>query len=82
LTCRLEIGDISVPKKVFISSVSQGMEIYRDAVVKAVDGLDGYSCIKMETFGARDTTSDEFCLRKVRESDASALSKSDPVALA
>jgi hypothetical protein len=60
---------VAMARKVFISSVSQGMELYREAVSKAIEGLDGYSCVKMESFGARDAPSDDVCLKQVRESD-------------
>jgi hypothetical protein len=46
---------------VFLSSATQGLEAYRDAVYKAIEGLDGYHCLRMEDFGSRDTGSDEFC---------------------
>jgi len=52
---------------VFISSVSHGMEPYRAAVRSAVEGLDGYHCVNMENFGARDSSSYSTCLAKVAE---------------
>ena len=55
--------------KVFLSSVAAGLEAYRDAVYKAIEGLDGYHCIRMENFGARDSRSDTVCGDKVLECD-------------
>jgi hypothetical protein len=54
-------------KKVFLSSTAQDLGLYRDAVYKAIEGLDGYHCIRMEDFGARDTDPDSFCRVKVAE---------------
>jgi hypothetical protein len=54
---------------VFLSSVSQGLEPYRDAVYKAIEGLDGYHCARMEDFGARDMDSDSFCRARVADCD-------------
>jgi hypothetical protein len=56
-------------KKVFLSSVSEGLEPYRVAVYEAIRLLDGYHCVRMEDFGARDTQSEEFCRREVAECD-------------
>jgi hypothetical protein len=52
---------------VFISFVSGGMEPYREAVRSAVECLDGYHCLNMENFGARDSSSYSTCLAKVAE---------------
>ena len=54
---------------VFLSSVARGLEPYREAVYNAINGLDGYKCVRMEDFGARDTTPHSICVTKVRESD-------------
>jgi hypothetical protein len=56
-------------KAVFLSSVSQGLEPYREAVYKAIVGLDGYYCVRMEDFGARDMDSDSFCCACVAQCD-------------
>src|SRR6266436_4456776 len=58
---------MSIRETVFLSSVSQGMELYRDAVRNAVEGLDGFHCTRMEDFGARDSTSEEVCRSKVAD---------------
>ena len=54
---------------VFLSSVSRGLQQYREAVYKAVEGLDGYHCVRMEDFGARSRTPYSVCLAKVSECD-------------
>jgi hypothetical protein len=56
-------------KEVFLSSVSQGMEPYREAVYRAINRLDGYHCVGMEDFGARQSRSEEFCSQKVSACD-------------
>jgi hypothetical protein len=50
---------------VFLSSVTQGMEPYREAVYHAIEGLDGYHSVRMEDFGARSTASEDFCRNSV-----------------
>src|SRR5262245_23917974 len=54
-------------RKVFLSSTSRDLFEYREAVAKAIHGLDGYHCVKMEDFGARDQQALEFCRGKVLE---------------
>ena len=56
-------------KKVFVSSVAQGMEEHRRAALGAVSILDGFVGVGMEQFGARDADPREFCVSKVRECD-------------
>jgi Domain of unknown function (DUF4062) len=56
-------------KTVFLSSVSAGLEPYRAAVHDAIHGLDGYHCVWMEDFGARNFSSEEVCRQKVVECD-------------
>ncbi len=41
---------------VFLSSVAKGLEQYREGVYRAIEGLDGYHCVRMEDFGARENT--------------------------
>ncbi|MDQ2944939.1 MAG: DUF4062 domain-containing protein [Acidobacteriota bacterium] len=55
---------------VFLSSVSSGLKEYRDAVYKAIEGLDGYHCVRMEDFGARSGTPYSVCLAKVGDCDS------------
>lgn len=56
-------------KKVFLSSTAQDLARYREAAYRAIEGMEGYHCVRMEDFGARDATSDELCRRKVQECD-------------
>ncbi|MGE0130706.1 MAG: DUF4062 domain-containing protein [Blastocatellales bacterium] len=56
-------------RKVFLSSTSKDLFEYREAVAKAIHGLDDYHCVRMEDFGARDQPALEFCRSKVRECD-------------
>jgi tetratricopeptide (TPR) repeat protein len=54
-------------KKVFLSSTGRDLAEYREAAYKAIEGLDGFHCVRMEDFGARDWESDSFCKEKVAE---------------
>ena len=53
--------------KVFLSSTSRDLETYREAVHRAIDGLPGFSLVKMEDFGARAASAKELCAGLVRE---------------
>lgn len=56
-------------KKVFLSSTAKDLITYRDAAKTIIDGLDGFKCIQMENFGARDSTAEKFSVKKVMECD-------------
>jgi formylglycine-generating enzyme required for sulfatase activity len=56
-------------RKVFLSSTARDLGACREAVYKAISGLDGYQCIRMEDFGARDAEADPFCRARVAECD-------------
>jgi hypothetical protein len=56
-------------KTVFLSSTSRDLTKYRAAVIEAIERLDGYHCVRMENFGARDWEADSFCRAKVQECD-------------
>jgi hypothetical protein len=56
-------------KTVFLSSTARDLTQYRDAAYQAIEGLDGYHCVRMEDFGARATRADDFCREKVAECD-------------
>jgi hypothetical protein len=56
-------------KTVFLSSTARDLQEYRKAAYHAIEGLDGYDCVRMEDFGARDQEADEFCTAKVAECD-------------
>ncbi len=53
---------------VFLSSTAIDLAAYRDKVYRAIEGL-GFHCVRMEDFGARDTSSAEFCRQKIAECD-------------
>ncbi|HEX3553088.1 MAG TPA: SUMF1/EgtB/PvdO family nonheme iron enzyme [Thermoanaerobaculia bacterium] len=59
----------SAVRNVFLSSTARDLGPYRDAVYKAISGLDGFHCVRMEDFGARDWEADDFCHAKVAECD-------------
>lgn len=54
--------------KVFLSSTSKDLFEYREAVTREIHRLDGYHCVRMEDFGARDWQAAGFCQAKVQES--------------
>jgi tetratricopeptide (TPR) repeat protein len=56
-------------KKVFLSSTARDLADYRQAAYKAIEGLEGYHCVRMEDFGAHDWAADDFCRAKVGECD-------------
>lgn len=55
--------------KVFVSSTTKGLQLHRDAVVQAINRMDGHNCINMEKFGARNATSLEFSRAMCRTAD-------------
>ncbi|HYX24048.1 MAG TPA: DUF4062 domain-containing protein, partial [Thermoanaerobaculia bacterium] len=59
----------SAVRHVFLSSTAKDLGPYRDAVFRAISGLDGFHCVRMEDFGARDWEADDFCRAKVSECD-------------
>jgi len=56
-------------KRVFLSSVVASLEKAREAACAAIDGLDGYHCIRMESFGARPTSPINLCMDLLRTCD-------------
>jgi tetratricopeptide (TPR) repeat protein len=54
---------------VFLSSTARDLARYREAVYRAIEGLEGTHCVRMEDFGARDWEADDFCRAKVAECD-------------
>ena len=56
-------------KTVFLSSTAKDLTAYRKAAGDAINALEGYKCIRMEEFGARDAMADDFCREKVAECD-------------
>jgi hypothetical protein len=55
--------------RVFLSSTSKDLAAHREAVTRAISGLDGFHPIVMETFGARDATASQIDEAKIRECD-------------
>ena len=56
-------------KTIFLSSTGRDLAAYRQAAGDAINALDGYKCIRMEEFGARDAMADDFCQAKAKECD-------------
>lgn len=56
-------------RTVFLSSTGEDLHEYREAAYKAIEGLDGHHCVRMEDFGARGSTSEEFCSSRAAECD-------------
>jgi hypothetical protein len=54
---------------VFLSSTSKDLVQTREAAFRAIEGLHGYHCVRMEDFGSWDEAPDDFCRAKVAESD-------------
>jgi hypothetical protein len=54
---------------VFLSSTSKDLAQAREAAFRAIEGLHGYHCVRMEDFGSWDEAPDDFCRAKVAESD-------------
>ncbi len=60
---------MSEMKTVFLSSTGRDLTAYRDAAYEAIEGLDGYHCIRMEDFGARNSDAEAFDQAAVDECD-------------
>ena len=56
-------------KLVFLSSTGTDLEKYRSMVLKTIAKYEHFLCIAMESFGARDASSLEFCKSKVEACD-------------
>ena len=54
-------------RKIFLSSTAKDLARCREAAASAIEDLDGYKCIRMEKFGARDWEADAFCRDKVND---------------
>lgn len=55
--------------KVFLSSTSKDLVAFRQKAERAINSLDGYHCLAMENFGARDATAEEYDAGLVTECD-------------
>ena len=54
---------------VFLSSTARDLSECREAAYRAIEGLQGYHCMRMEDFGSWNTAPDDFCRSKVAECD-------------
>jgi hypothetical protein len=52
-------------RTVFLSSTSRDLSECREAVYRAIEGLQGYHCARMEDFGSWDSNPDEVCRQLV-----------------
>src|SRR5437588_247991 len=55
--------------RVFLSSTGRDLHKCRSLVYQAVEGLDGYHCVRMEDFGAWNEAPADLCRRRVAECD-------------
>jgi hypothetical protein len=55
--------------KVFLSSTARDLREYREAAARAIHAIEGFHCVRMEDFGARDAVADAFCREKVAGCD-------------
>src|ERR1051326_7855901 len=53
----------------FLSSTAKDLATYRDAVYRGIQCMDGWKCVGMEDFGARDQSPDDFCRTRVASCD-------------
>src|SRR5512132_1591656 len=56
-------------RKAFLSSTGKDLAEYRQATFEAINGLDGWKCVRMEDFGARTRPPDAFDADTVRGCD-------------
>lgn len=56
-------------RKAFLSSTGRDLAEYRDAVCKAINGLDNWKCVRMEDFGARTRPAETFDDDAIRACD-------------
>ncbi len=54
---------------VFLSSTTKDLAQCREAAYRAISGLDGYHCVRMEDFGSSAQAPDDFCRAKVEKCD-------------
>src|SRR4051794_9904582 len=55
--------------QVFLSSTARDVSECRTLAYRAIEGLAGYHCVRMEDFGAWDIASDELCTQRVAACD-------------
>jgi len=54
---------------VFLSSTGRDLWDFRQVAISTINGLDGYRCINMESFGARDSPPEDFCRAAVKNAN-------------
>ncbi len=54
---------------VFLSSTARDLQVYRDKLTDVINRLDGFKCIRMEDFGARDQQADDYCRELIKQCD-------------
>ncbi|MCX7110945.1 MAG: SUMF1/EgtB/PvdO family nonheme iron enzyme [Proteobacteria bacterium] len=54
---------------VFLSSTARDLSAYREKVAEVINRLDGFKCVRMEDFGAREPRADEFCRTTIKKCD-------------
>ena len=55
----------SFVRRVFLSSTARDLGPHCEAVFKAISGMDGFQCVRMEDFGARDWEADPLATKVV-----------------
>ncbi len=60
---------VSNIKGAFLSSTSRDLENFRDSVYKAIEGLDGFHCDRMEDYGSRSYDAKTFDDQRVKACD-------------
>ena len=56
-------------RRVFLSSTFKDLVSYREVVHQRISQMEGWRCVRMEDFLARDWEADEFCGQEVTECD-------------
>ncbi len=56
-------------RQVFLSSTARDLAQHRQAVYDLIESLDGYHCIRMENFGARDAAAVDFDRSRIEQCD-------------
>ena len=54
---------------VFLSSTARDLQVYREKLTDVINRLDGFKCIRMEDFGARDQQADDYCRELIKQCD-------------
>ena len=63
------LREMSTIREAFLSSTAEDLKQAREDVYKAIEGLDGWHCWRMEDASASDMRPDESCQAKVAECD-------------